>query len=180
MKIYVAGPITGQKLADVLKRWDALTGALDSDFIVLSPLVGKMKLFRTEKHKTFKSKGYTDPFATDQAITGRDHWMVHQCDILLVDLRGTDKVSIGAISEIAWAHAYNKHIIVVMEADNIHQHAFIDQQAHVVLDDMDVVIEYLKELGASLNLKPRPEYDYNITIGPNDTSGLPQVEVEKH
>ncbi len=52
MKIYVAGPITGQKPSEVLERWDTLTNALSPDFTVLSPLVGKMKLFRTEEQST--------------------------------------------------------------------------------------------------------------------------------
>jgi nucleoside 2-deoxyribosyltransferase len=48
------------------------------------------------------------------------------CDIMLANLLGAKKVSIGTIGEFFWADAYRKPVIAVMEKEgNPHEHAMI-------------------------------------------------------
>jgi len=48
------------------------------------------------------------------------------CDVLLVNLLGASKVSIGTVMEIAWAYQNRTPVVVVMEQEgNPHEHAMI-------------------------------------------------------
>lgn len=81
------------------------------------------------------------PLGSQEGITCRDRMDVMRCDMILVNFLGADKVSIGSVMEIAWADAWRKPIIVVMEEDNIHSHAMIREVAGFIVPDLDEAIE---------------------------------------
>jgi threonine dehydrogenase-like Zn-dependent dehydrogenase len=62
---------------------------------------------------------------------------------------GATKASIGSCFEVAWAHILGKHVIVVMEENNPHQHAFILEGADVVFDNERAALRYLSNWGAT-------------------------------
>ena len=41
------------------------------------------------------------------------------------DLLGAERVSIGTVMEIAFAHAYRKPVVAAMEKGNAHEHAML-------------------------------------------------------
>jgi hypothetical protein len=58
----------------------------------------------------------------------------------------TDHVSIGCVMELAWASLLGKYTIVIMEKENIHNHAFILEAADIIFENYYDAIEYLKKL----------------------------------
>ena len=145
MKIYLAGAISGETYEDVVEKIEAKKYALQlMGYKILNPMTAK-KAIRTEIK--LKSHGYGNPESTNHAIFGRDRWMVEQADILLVDLRDTpDRASIGSCFEMAWGFAANKHIVLVMEKESIHQHAFVLEAADIVFETMAEAYLYLEAL----------------------------------
>jgi len=144
-KLYLAHPISGESGDDVFayyERWvNNLKGT--TDFEVLHPMTAKGYLRPEIK---YKKSGYGQPISTNKAITRRDAWMVSQADIVLIDLTGARRVSMGCICELAWAWLLRKHTIIVMEEDNIHQHGMVIHQADIIFAKMESAWSYLELL----------------------------------
>lgn len=148
MKIYLSHPIAGLSVAKVLDYYEVLIEKLRPYYSVLSPMSGKDYL-RAEDGS--RPMGYHHPLSTDRAIIGRDYWMVHQADVVLVDLMGAERISIGCMMELAWAYHERKHTVLVMEAGNLHHHLFVFQAADVTYPSLDDAVDYVCRLsGRSL------------------------------
>jgi len=143
LKIYFAGPISGKSGDDVFGYYEEIKKELAGFATILSPMTGKAEL-RFEKN--YKPGGYSSPVATDHAIVERDLWMVRQADVVFVNLRGAAWVSIGTVSELAWAHLLGKHTVIAMEKGNIHEHAFVVEMADIRFSDYRSAIDYLWNL----------------------------------
>lgn len=145
-KVYLAGAITGLSWEEVRARFREASELLSSiGYDVLNPLAGKGHLAR---ETSLKATGYKHPTSTDRAIVGRDYWMVQQADIILCNLANSKSVSIGSVCELAWAYSQHKHVIVVMEQQNIHQHSFVKEMADMVFETDDEAYRYLRRLSA--------------------------------
>lgn len=146
MKIYLAGPISGLSYEEVYSYFKTTKDELEKwNYHVLSPMTAKREL-RTEFE--FKSHGYEDiPVATNHAIFNRDRWMVKQSDIVYANLTNCgERVSIGTMMELAWAFDNNKHVVVAIQEENIHNHSFVLEAAHVTFKTHKEAIEYLKRI----------------------------------
>lgn len=144
MRIYIAGSISGkdvEEVKDYFREASEMFSLVGYD--VLSPMTGKGKL-RTEAK--YRAKDYRHPIATNKAIIGRDRWMVGQADIIYCNLYGAEHVSIGSMMEIAWGAELHKHIVLVMEENNPHQHAFVIQCADIIYPTPEDAEEYLASL----------------------------------
>lgn len=145
LTIYCAGPITGQTASEVFEYYDGITDLL-AGYNVIHPMTGE-DFLRTED--CFDAKDYHQPIAQNKSIFSRDKWMVRQCDIVYVNLtRGHDKVSIGSVMEIAFAHMLGKLVIAVIPEGNIHNHAFVTQACATVFPNEVDAINYFKHLVA--------------------------------
>lgn len=148
LTVYIAGPISGLSYDDVVSRHKTQVTFFESmGFHVLYPMLGKGYLRNEE---TFKNRGYNTPISTNRAIVSRDNWMVHQSDIVFADLTPADHVSIGTVCEISWAFELHKHIVVVMSEDNIHQHAFVTNQANIVFNNLEQAQKYFEDFSCGL------------------------------
>jgi nucleoside 2-deoxyribosyltransferase len=147
LKIYIAGPITGMTGEEVINYFNDTAEKLEQlGYGVLHPMTAK-GYFRTEKK--FKAEGYTFPQSTNRAIVGRDHWMVSQCDILWLNLLNAKAVTIGGVSELAWAYHMRKHTLVTMSIDdpeNVHNHGFVREMADIIYPTYAELYEYLTNL----------------------------------
>lgn len=146
MKIYTAGPMAGLSFDQVKENYLLKTKILrNMGYEVLCPMTGKMFLSGSKK---FHGNGFDDyPVTTNKAIKARDRWMVGQADIILADFTITaPNVSIGTCMEIAWGDELNKHVIVVMTEDNIHNHCFISECANVIFPEIGSAYQYLNKL----------------------------------
>jgi len=141
MKIYLARPISGCTREQVLGYYDRASKVLRAaGYQILSPMKGKAHL-RTEKR--YRPKDYRHPIATNHSIFHRDRWMVGQADVVYTNLIGAQAVSIGSMMELAWANEFNKYVVVSMEPDNPHQHAFVLEAAHTVFETHQEALDYL-------------------------------------
>jgi nucleoside 2-deoxyribosyltransferase len=123
--VYLAGPITGLTY-DGAQDWRTFAALqLDSDKIeTLSPLRGKNYLL---KRGVLHAGEYKEAMSTSKGINRRDHFDCVRADCVFVNLLDTpDKVSIGTMMEIAWAWDHQIPVIAVMENDNIHDHAMVN------------------------------------------------------
>jgi nucleoside 2-deoxyribosyltransferase len=142
--VYVAGLISGYPYEEVFKYFDNTSKILSAlGYEVLSPLNGKTRL-RTEIK--LKASGYeNDPISNNHAIMRRDMWMVHKADFIFCNLSNAASVSIGSMMELAWAYRAGKQVIVIMEKDNIHRHAFVLEAATIVFESLEDGLQYMRQ-----------------------------------
>ncbi len=146
LKIYCASQITGKTWEEVDRYYEDITRRLNRmGYTVFNPMVNKGK----NKFQGIIAPGNyetTNPCLSNKAIKKRDCWMVKQADVVLFDLLGTEKVSIGMVSELAWADLLGKHTVVLMEETNIHNHAFVLEESDVIFQNRVEVYLYLNKL----------------------------------
>lgn len=143
MKIYLAGPITGLS-------WDGATDwrkfvkeNINESIQTLSPLRGKEFL---KKAKTISDNYSEMPLASIKGINTRDYNDVRTCDALLVNFLDSQNVSIGTVMEIAWARAFNKPVVCVMEADNIHNHSMLNYACGYIINTLEEGIKIIESI----------------------------------
>ena len=113
---------------------------LQAGFMVYTPLLGKS----FDDGFVLNQRGYEgSPLTKESSIVLRDNWMVRQADIIFANLGGVTKISIGTMFEIAWAYMLGKYVVVVMEKDNPHRHAFIEECA-TIFEDEEEALCYLE------------------------------------
>ena len=147
MKLYLAHPLSGLEYDDVMAYYKTLSQHLVY-YDILCPMVAKERL----KGKTIKSD-HPYPMTTQHAIVERDRWMVSQSDVVLVDLTPANfdsGVSIGCVSELAWAALLGKHTVLVMEDGNVHDHSFVRENADVIFPALEEAVEYLEKLAKGI------------------------------
>jgi nucleoside 2-deoxyribosyltransferase len=133
VKVYLAGPISGQ----------TYEGAVDWRNIARTNLnLAGITAYSPMRREEYLVEHQLMPDAPDEydgvpiepeSIVVRDRFDVMSCDIILMNLSGATKVSIGSMLEAGWADAFRKILIVVMEEDNIHNHAMLRGLASYVV-----------------------------------------------
>jgi nucleoside 2-deoxyribosyltransferase len=132
--VYLAGPISGESF-DAAEEWRLrIKRALSPDIDAFSPLRAKVYLSQ-ERQLADSYENY--PLSSKRGIFTRDHFDSKRCDLLFVNMLGAKRVSIGTVMEIAWAHAYDKPIVLVMEQGNIHEHAMLNEACPFRVDTLD-------------------------------------------
>ena len=147
--VYLAGAITGESFGSATDWREYVKTKLNPGISGLSPLRAKDYLASEEAI----GDSYEDiPLSSSRGIMTRDFFDVQNCDIVMAYLKGTKKVSIGTVMEIAWAYALNKPLILVMETavseatgftaseGNIHEHAMIREATGYRVDTVDKAI----------------------------------------
>jgi len=86
---------------------------------------------------TCEEYGHLSPLSGPRGIMTRDRFDATRCDVLLVNLLGATKVSIGTCMEIAWADLKRTPIVVAMEPEgNPHEHCMITEAIGFRCDSM--------------------------------------------
>lgn len=125
-RIYLAGPIDGLNYNETEEWRLQFTGSMAArrDITCLTPMRGKDYL----KDKPVITGQYHYPMSTAKAITGRDRNDATTCHLLVVNMLGAKKVSIGTVMEMAWADAHRIPILLIMEKEgNIHEHKMLTE-----------------------------------------------------
>jgi nucleoside 2-deoxyribosyltransferase len=144
LNIYLMHSISGLSYDEIMKYYNTTIKELKKmGYNVLNPMLGKENL-RYELE--LKAEGYKSPIATNHAIVERDRWMLVRADVAYCDFTGIDKISIGCCMELAWAHDRGKHMIIVMEKDNVHNHCFVREAADIIFDNTKEAKIYLRKL----------------------------------
>jgi len=139
--VYLAGPITGLSY-DGAEDWRgyAKRRLANHGILGLSPLRGKEYL-RTSG--PLSAEDYHDkPLSSPRGITTRDRWDCTRSDVVLVNLIGAPRVSIGTMIELGWADAARNPIVLAMEpAGNVHDHAMVTEVAGFRADSVEGALE---------------------------------------
>jgi nucleoside 2-deoxyribosyltransferase len=139
MKVYLAGPITGLSYGEATD-WRELFCIEGIE--PLSPMRAKSYL---SQYETIPDSVNT-PLSSPRGIVARDHWDVRRCDLVFANLLGATRISIGTMIELGWASAYGKPIVLVMESNNIHQHAMVNELTGFPCSTLEEGICILKSL----------------------------------
>jgi nucleoside 2-deoxyribosyltransferase len=123
-KVYLAGPITGLSYGDSTDwREFAKASLADAGIDGFSPMRAKDYLLQEK----ILSDDYADlsVLSTGKGITTRDRWDTTTADLVLVNLLGADKVSIGTVIEVAWADLSRTPVVAALEPGNVHEHSML-------------------------------------------------------
>lgn len=134
-KVYLAGPITGQSYDGATDWREQVKQHLEPAIAAYSPMRSKQYLLQ---QTTVKDVYDEYILSSQRGIYTRDFHDCRTCDLIFVNLLGATKVSIGTVMEIAWASAFNKPIVLVMEkTNNVHEHAMIREACALRTDNLE-------------------------------------------
>lgn len=134
--VYLAGPISGLDYAGA-QGWRDRAGALLAarGIVGLSPLRAKQYLAAAGP---LAVDGYAQPLSTAKGLTTRDRMDCTRSDLVIANLLGADRVSVGTMIELGWADGARNPIVLVMEKEgNVHEHAMVRELAGFVVDTVD-------------------------------------------
>lgn len=151
--VYLAGPISGLNFdgatdwREYAKEW-----LKNNDVKALSPLRNQEHLRSvgvfTDCAK--ETERFKSPMSMPKGLTIRDRWDAMRCDVLLVNLLGAAKVSIGTVMEIAWADAKGVPIVcAIEETGNPHEHAMLNHCIGFRVADLDDALDVTLQLLAA-------------------------------
>lgn len=144
--VYLAGPISGLTYDDGQNWRDHFIEELSPDILCASPLRAKSYL----KSEGVLEQSYQQPLSSDKGVMTRDHFDCYRSDLILCNFLGASRISIGSVMECAWAHAYRKPLVLMMEKNNVHNHPMIRESAGFIVEDMEEAAEIIRAI-----LQPR-------------------------
>lgn len=142
--VYLAGPISGLTY-DGAQSWrDEVKAKIHPDIKTLSPLRGKEYL----KLRGPLEGAYDNfPMSTDQGLTARDRYDCTRADIVLFNLLGASRISIGTMVEMGWADAARRPAILVIEnKGNPHDYPMIRQICQFRVDNLEDGIKIVEAI----------------------------------
>jgi len=145
MLVYLAGGVSGLTVKAAIGWREYVAERLSIAGIeVRDPLRGA----EGEQHK-LKKLGPTkddsdDPAMSDKAFFTRDRWDVLTSDVILCNLAGAERVSIGSMFELAFGVIHNKLNVIVLDKSpkDLHDHVFV-RESGVVFYNLDEAIDYI-------------------------------------
>jgi nucleoside 2-deoxyribosyltransferase len=140
--VYLAGPISGLTFDGASEWRDRARDELRTYGIeALSPLRSKEYLRALgELSPKCGREGKAGVLSLPRGIMRRDSFDVHRVSVVLVNLIGADRVSIGTAMEMAWAWRAHIPVVVAMEDTNVHRHAMLDQATDYRVETIEEAI----------------------------------------
>jgi nucleoside 2-deoxyribosyltransferase len=121
--VYLAGPITGCSYEGCTDWRDRFEDELNNNAVqTLSPMRGKTYL------KGLGDIAHDYPghvMSCQHGIMVRDHFDTTRATLLVVNLLGAEKVSIGTVMEMSWAWDNGIPVVCMMEEGNVHDHPML-------------------------------------------------------
>lgn len=141
-KVYLAGPIAGLTFEDADEwRRTAMFRLARHDIAGISPLRGKTYLRALgELSAQCAAEGEVSLLSKPRSVMARDYYDCTTCDVLLANLIGAPRVSIGTMMELAWAYHARIPIVCAMEPGNLHEHAMVGEAIDFRVDSLDKAI----------------------------------------
>lgn len=137
-KIYLAGPINGLTF-DGAQGWRTyFTDKIDQQIACFSPLRGKEYL---TMRGPLEGSYAEFPLSSDRGITTRDRADCMGADLVVFNMLGAQRVSIGTMVEFGWADAARVPSVLIMEkAGNIHDYPMVREIAGFRVDNLEDAI----------------------------------------
>lgn len=164
MRIYLAGPISGLTYEGctnwrekVQSAFDILESKHAVHIDVFSPMRSKSYL---DSEDIIDGSYENHPLSCQKGITTRDRFDCTNADLILVNLLGAEKISIGTVMEIAWADANRIPIVVAMEKYSLHDHPMIRECAGFIVNSLEEAVI----VSASILSPIEIDYDFRNAI----------------
>lgn len=151
MIVYLAGPITGCDYNGCTDWRDSVKETLARSAIKgVSPMRGKEYLKQIGTISgTGEEYAHLGPISLPRGVMTRDRWDATRCNVLLVNLLGASRVSIGTVMEIAWADLSRIPIVCVIEDEgNPHEHMMVTEAIGYRVNNMDQAVHIIKAMAA--------------------------------
>ncbi len=145
-RVYLAGPITGLTFGGCTDWREYAKKELEKFGILgISPMRAKENL---QAYGVLIGDEYFDEvLSCGRGIITRDRWDTTGCDLMLVNLLGAEKVSIGTMIEFGWADAARNPVITVIEREgNIHDHAMMREITGFRVETLDEGLSVAKAI----------------------------------
>lgn len=139
-KLYLSGPIAGLSFDDAEDWRQHVIKTIDPRIICYSPLRAKEFLRELETIEPDNVARFDSPFVTDSAITTRDRFDCMGSDLMLVNLMGAERISVGTMIELGWADAARVPVVLAMEKGNAHEHPIVHGVCGFRVHDLDSAI----------------------------------------
>ena len=141
--VYLAGPITGLSFAGCTEWRDGAIAMLAEHGIKgFSPLRAKEYLLgESSLRDAYDGDDPTYWLSTAKAIVARDRFDCQRVDMVLMNVIGAERVSIGTMIEAGWADAARVPFVLAHEKGGIHDHAMLTQLAGWETDSLEKAIE---------------------------------------
>lgn len=137
--VYLSGPIAGLTYSQGSDWREYASQSFPPHIQGVSPLRGHRML---ENMGPITNNMIEHPMRTDRAINTRDKFDTLRAQAVLVNLLGTERVSIGTTMEIAWAFDHNIPVIAAMEPEgNPHDHPMVRDCLSMRFASLDEAIE---------------------------------------
>jgi len=124
--VYLSGPMTGCSFEEANDWRETAAHIFRSyDIETLSPMRGMRN----------------DCLMHPLTMTARDRTDLKGCDLVLMNLKGATKVSIGSMIELGWADLLRIPVIVVGTKGDMHSHVMVHSIIAGIYDDLSDAIE---------------------------------------
>lgn len=146
--VYLAGPITGLNYEGATDWRNYAAEVLQTAGIrARSPMRAKHYLAQL-KSLSGTGEEYADlgVLSTQKSVTCRDRFDTRTCDVVLMNLLGATRISIGTMIEAGWADAFRVPIVLVIEPDNIHHHMMLREIAGFVVETLEEALHTIKAI----------------------------------
>ncbi len=140
-RVYLAGPILGCSYEGCTDwRLEAAAQLRAHGIEAVDPMRAKEFL---RQYPVVGGEHAEHTLTTAKAITSRDRFDVMRCDMVLMNLLGATRVSIGSMIELGWADAHRKPVVLVAEPQNLHDHGMVREIAgfhtHILEEGVAIV-----------------------------------------
>jgi nucleoside 2-deoxyribosyltransferase len=146
--VYLAGPITGLSYGEATDWRDLARDDLAKAGIVgLSPMRAKHYLAHLKSLSgTGEEYANLGVLSTQRSVTTRDRFDTRTADVVLMNLLGAERISIGTMIEAGWADAFRVPIVLVIEPTNIHHHMMLREIAGFTVETLDEALHTIKAI----------------------------------
>lgn len=146
--VYLAGPITGLTYDDGQDWREYAKQQLAPEVDAFSPLRAKpyLRALGVLDNAGTPDSAYLglNALSEPQGITTRDRFDCMGRSMVLVNFLGAKTVSIGTCIELGWADAARRPVVIVMEEDNVHRHAMVNQIGGFIVPTLENALTICK------------------------------------
>lgn len=147
--VYLAGPITGLSFGGCTDWREAVRrDLLNSDINGFSPMRAKEYLSAlTTISGTGEEYAHMSVMSTSRGVITRDRYDSTHCDVVLVNLLGAERVSIGTMIELGWADSVRTPIVCAMEPKgNVHEHMMVSELIGFRVPTLEEAVDVIKSI----------------------------------
>jgi nucleoside 2-deoxyribosyltransferase len=148
--VYLSGPITGLTFQGATDwRQYAINALSRANISGVSPMRAKDYLAKLTAPISGHGREYADlgVLSTPQAVVARDRYDTTRVDVMLMNLLGADRISIGTMVELGWADSARVPVVGVIEPEgNVHDHMFVNQLIGFRVTTLDAGLDVVKAI----------------------------------